>query len=132
MKRWILHRSLSVLLCVTLLLSLAACSGQDPQPEKDGTDSAAGVISGRKEEKDKPQPETNSEEGAASLALLRDGMTYSGQIAGAVAYLGHRERGDTTPLADWLRKHCSALAEELPFLLEIPAERTLEIGRAHV
>ena len=48
MKRWILHRSLSVILCVTLLLSLAACSGQDPQPEKDGTDSAVRVIGGSK------------------------------------------------------------------------------------
>lgn len=133
MKRWILHRSLSVILCVTLLLSLAACSGQDPQPEKEGTDSTAGVIGGRKgQQKDMPEPEADSGEGAASLLLLRDSMAYSGRIAGAVAYLGYREQGDTTPLADWLRKHCPALVEELPFLLEIPAERTLGPGYGDV
>lgn len=129
MKRWILPRSLSVLLCVTLLLSLAACSGQDPQPEKEGTDSAVRVIGGSKgAQKDVPEPAADAEEAAASLSLLRGSMVYGGQVAGAVAYLGYRERGDSTPLADWLWNHCPDLAEELPFLLEIPAERTLGPG----
>lgn len=133
MERWILPRSLSVLLCVTLLLGLAACSGQDPQPEQDGTDSAVGVIGGRKgEQKDTPEPEADAEEAAASLVWLRDSMAYSAQIAGAVAYLGYWEQGDATLLADWLRKHCPELVEELPFLLEIPAERALGPGYGDV
>ena len=33
-----------------------------------------------------------SEEGKASLAILQSDMTYSDQLAGAVAYLGYKER----------------------------------------
>ena len=55
-------------------------------------------------------------------------MAFDDQYAGAVAYLGYREQGDSTPLSDWLWENCAGLVEAMPFLLHIPAEHIL--GRA--
>lgn len=46
----------------------------------------------------------------------------------AVAYLGNREQGDTTPLADWIRASVPELAERMPFLLEIPEDSDRVLG----
>lgn len=55
-------------------------------------------------------------------------MAYSDQIAGAVAYLGFREQSEKAPLPEWLRENCAGLVSEMPFLLDIPAERVLGAG----
>ena len=52
-------------------------------------------------------------------------MAEDDQLAGAVACLGQREPNDTLPLTDWLLENSGGLVSELPFLLEIPAERIL-------
>lgn len=63
-----------------------------------------------------------------SLNLLYDAMAYDDQYAGAVAYLGYRKQGDSTPLSDWLVENCAGLVEAMPFLLHIPAEHILGAG----
>ena len=63
-----------------------------------------------------------------SLNLLYDAMAYDDQYAGAVAYLGYRKQGDSTPLSGWLVENCAGLVEAMPFLLHIPAERILGAG----
>lgn len=135
MKKVNLRRFLPVLLCMTLALSLAACGGQDKPPADDQTDQATSTLSGSKGDLDvepTPTPELETEEGKQSLALLRDSMTYSDRIAGAVAYLGYWEQGDFGAMTDWLQANCAALVEALPFLLEIPPERILGGGIGEV
>ena len=135
MKKVNLYLFLPVLLCMALALSLAACGGQDKQPADDQTGQATSTISGSKGELDvepTPTPELETEEGKQSLAMLRDSMTNSDQIAGAVAYLGYWEQGEFGAMTDWLQANCAALVEELPFLLEIPPECILGGGIGEV
>ena len=98
----------------------------------------AGTLSGSKGEKDN-RVETPSGSGEVtaevdpklaeeSLNLLYDAMAYDDQYAGAVAYLGYRKQGDSTPLSDWLVENCAGLVEAMPFLLNIPAEHILGPG----
>lgn len=96
---------ISALLSVALALGSAG-GGSDQKPADGGMSSAA----------------------EASLGLLHQDMAYSDQIAGAVAYLGYREPGDTIPLSNWMQDTCSGLTTAMPFLLEIPEERILGAG----
>ena len=120
------RRLVTMLLCLTMIFLLTACGGQGEPNADDGGVSATGKISGGKDRAS--VPEAGSEKAEAALALLRKSMAGNEQLAGAVAYLGHREQGDTVPLTSWLRKNCSGLTEKLPFLTEIPEERTLGAG----
>ncbi len=136
MKKWFARRAAAAVLCLTLALCLAACGGKtDPPPA--GGDGVTGTLSGGKGGADTGSgsgagtaavPEVDSEKAEQALVLLRRSMSSDDQLAGAVAYLGSREQGETAPLADWLRENCFDLAEEMPFLLEIPAERVLGAG----
>ena len=99
---------ISALLSVALALGSAG-GGSDQKPADGGMSSAA----------------------EASLGLLHQDMAYSDQIAGAVAYLGYREPGDTIPLSNWMQDTCSGLTTAMPFLLEIPEERILGAGYNH-
>lgn len=63
-----------------------------------------------------------------TISELRSCMEQEEQLAGAVAYLGYREEDDASGLSDWIRQHNAELAEKLPFLMEIPEERTLGAG----
>ena len=145
MKHWIQRRFLPVLLCMALALCLTACGGQDEPPAGSQTGGIEGTLSGSKGGKsdtagapsastDRPKPEStplvDPELAGESLALLRESMAwYSEQaVTGAVAYLGYREEGDTTPLSDWLQESFSGLTEAMPFLLNIPDERILGTG----
>ena len=145
MKHWIQRRFLPVFLCMALALCLTACGGQDEPSTGGQTGGIKGTLSGSKGGKDdtagapsastdRPKPEStplvDPELAGESLALLRESMAwYSEQaVAGAVAYLGYREEGDTTPLSDWLQESFSGLTEAMPFLLNIPDERILGTG----
>ena len=85
-------------------------------------DSGVGVFSGSGEET------AEAELAEESLNLLYDAMAYDDQYAGAVAYLGYREQGDSTPLSGWLVENCAGLVEAMPFLLNTPAEHILGPG----
>lgn len=129
MKDLIRCRLLPAVLCMALVLGLTACGGKNTPPVE--TDGSVGALSGSKGEKDSgvgvdPKP---AEE---SLELLYDSMAFDDQYAGAVAYLGYREQGDSTPLSDWLWENCAGLVEAMPFLLHIPAEHVLGPGYGDV
>lgn len=94
-----------------------------------GPDGAADTPSGgQADPEDVSKPAVDPEQAQESLTLLYEIMAWEDDFAGAVAYLGYREQGDPTPLPDWMRENCPGLAEEAPFLLEIPAERILGPG----
>ena len=87
-----------------------------------GPDGAADTPSGgQADPEDVSTPAVDPEQAQESLTLLYEIMAWEDDFAGAVAYLGYREQGDPTPLPDWMRENCLGLAEEAPFLLEIPA-----------
>ena len=142
MKHLIQRRFLPVFLCMALALCLTACGGKDTPPVETKTGGAAGTLSGSKGKKDAAAdtPSSSGEEplGAdpeqteESLKLLYDAMAFDDQYAGAVAYLGYREQGDSTPLSDWLWENCAGLVEAMPFLLHIPAEHVLGPGYGDV
>ena len=137
MKNIILRRFFPTFLCMALALILTSCDGKDQQPVESGTGSTVRTPSVSKEEgssseravplskdkkdksasnsesqkEDEPAPVVYSEAAQGSLALLRDSMSCSEQIAGAVAYLGYRAQGDSTPLGEWILGNCSALAD---------------------
>ena len=128
MKDLIRCRLLPAVLCVALALGLAACESKDTPPVETETGGAAGTLSGSKGEPEKMDLELAEE----SLELLYDAMAFDDQYAGAVAYLGYREQGDSTPLSDWLWENCAGLVEAMPFLLHIPAEHVLGPGYGDV
>lgn len=57
-----------------------------------------------------------------SLTTLQETMNRNDYIA-SVAYLGHKEKGDSTPIDGWIKENCPELIEEMPFILDIPLER---------
>ena len=138
MKHLIRFRFFPVFLCMVLALSLTACNGKDTPPAETETSGAAGTLSDSKREKDSGAgvPSGGSGETAGvdpelaeeSLNLLYDAMSFNDQYAGAVAYLGYRGQGESTPLSYWLAENCAGLVEAMPFLLNIPAERILGAG----
>ena len=126
MKQCILRRSLPVLLCLTLALSLTACGRQTGSLPAEGGGSTAGALSGGKGNVSEPKDDPDDPEKAgAGLVLLRACMAEDDQLAGAVAYLGQREPNDRSSMTEWLLENSGDLVSELPFLLEIPAERVL-------
>ena len=86
--------------CMALALGLAACSEPNKPPPAEESGSQSVPVVTRSGSEGEPEnaavPQTEPEE--ESLARLRDSMTDSGQIVGAVAYLGFREQEETTPL----------------------------------
>ena len=138
MKRLIWGRVLAVFLCMALALGLTACGGKETPPVETETGGTAGALSGSKGEKNSgvSVPSGSGGEVAGvdpelaekSLELLYGAMAFDDQYAGAVAYLGYREQGDSTPLSDWLVENCAGLTEAMPFLLHVPAEHILGPG----
>ncbi len=126
MKHLFLRRALSALLCLVLALSLTACGGETEPPETEGGSSVTGALSGGKGNVSEPKDDPDDPEKAeAGLVLLRACMAEDDQLAGAVAYLGQREPNDRSSMTEWLLENSGDLVSELPFLLEIPAERVL-------
>ena len=123
MKQCILRRALSALLCLVLALSLTACGGGTEPPETEGGSGMTGALSGGKG--NVSEPKDDPEKAEAGLVLLRACMAEDDQLAGAVAYLGQREPNDRSSMTEWLLENSGDLVSELPFLLEIPAERVL-------
>lgn len=125
MKQTLKRRICAAILCHILLLSLAGCGKANKAKPNDGGDPP---VKASVDALKQGQPAADSEEtanGAESLARVRGDLEYDGRLTGAAAYLGLREKGDQTELTDWLRENCADLTSELPFLLEIPAERVL-------
>ena len=56
-------------------------------------------------------------------------LDYGG-YPGAAAYLGYREKGDTSKLSDWMLENCLDLTAEMPVMLTIPSERSSVRGTA--
>ena len=126
MKHLFLHRAISALLCLALALSLTACGGGIEPPETEGGSGMTGALSGGKGNVSEPKDDPDDPEKAeAGLVLLRACMAEDDQLAGAVAYLGQREPNDRSSMTEWLLENSGDLVSELPFLLEIPAERVL-------
>ena len=139
MKKLISHRIFPIFLCMMMALSLSACGEKSGKPIYDETGGTGEKLSGSKikpdgtsetifeggrEETEAADPEKAKE----SLEMLQTSMEYSQQTAGAAAYLGFREQGDSMPLTEWIQSNCSGLAEEMPFILNIPDERILGEG----
>ena len=132
MKCLILCRILPALLYMTVVFDITACGGQNqlPKTEESCIQSINEITLSRSKgtNESRPSPQFNSKQEEAALVLLRNSMAYSDQIAGAVAYLGFREQSEKAPLPEWLRENCAGLVSEMPFLLDIPAERVLGAG----
>ncbi len=124
MKHSTIARLVTALLCLALILSLSACGGKTKSDTAD-VSGAKGMLSGSKGGSVSPAPEADQEKAEASVELLRRSMAEFDLQACAVAYLGHREKGDTASLPDWLQANCSGLTNELPFILSIPSDRVL-------
>ena len=126
MKQCILRRALPALLCLVFALSLTACGGETERPETEGSSGMTGALSGGKGNVSEPKNDPDDPEKAeAGLVLLQACMAEDDQLAGAVAYLGQRKPNDRSSMTDWLLENSGDLVSELPFLLEIPAERVL-------
>ena len=129
MKKVILSRFFSALLCLMLVLGLSACGEKNEQPPTDGNKGTAGVLSGEKgDTTEGDSQKVDPEKAEAALVMLRKYMSKDDQLAGAVAYLGQRGPHDDLSMADWLHSNADGLVSEMPFLLEIPEERILGIG----
>ena len=132
MKCLILCRILPALLYMTVVFDITACGEQNqlPKTEESCIQSINEIILSRSKgtNESRPSPQFNSKPEEAALVLLRNSMAYSDQIAGAVADLGFREQSEKAPLPEWLRENCAGLVSEMPFLLDIPAERVLGAG----
>ena len=126
MKHLCLCRFLPAVLCLSLILSLTACGGKDDVPETGGGNIDVESFSGGKG--GASPVKSDSRQAAASLERVRDCLSYSDEITGAVAYLGQRERRDRSAMADWLSENCGDLISELPFLLDIPDDLILGAG----
>lgn len=128
MKQILMRRICAAILCPILLLGLAGCGKGSGSTPNGGDGTLAKPLSDSK----KPgKPSVDGEEtanGAESLVRVRGDLEYDGRLTGAAAYLGLREKGNSTDLTDWLRENCADLTSELPFLLEIPSERVLGAG----
>lgn len=127
----------SLLLALLLLLSLAACGGQqDSKPTGGTSQGSSGKL--EKPKKDDPARSDATETPDVTPAADPDApFAYSDRAEAAIddlfarrdwgtllaaSYLGYREEGDTTDLTAWLHNESPALAAFWPFLTEIPKE----------
>ena len=136
MKRLTLHRLASALLCLTLALSLTACGGKKKPAPAAGNGGVKGPVSSSKTDQtgqadpvkpSEPEAEVDQELVEECLDKLGFDLKYGG-YPGAAAYLGYREKGDTSKLSDWMLENCLALTAEMPVMLTIPSERVLGPG----
>lgn len=144
MKKMI-RRLTALFLSLLVLLSLAACGGQDSgqrqearvEPSADsGQAGTASALPSKSDKGDKdesgapsasPAP-LDSEQPQAALDQLRERLEDTPQIALAAACLGYREADDPTPLTDWMWVNSPGLMEKMPFILTIPEDRILGAG----
>ena len=136
MKRLTLHRLASALLCLTLALSLTACGGKKKPAPAAGSSGVKGTVSSSKTdqtgqadpvEPSEPEAEVDQKLVEECLDKLGFDLEYGG-YPGAAAYLGCREKGDTSKLSDWMLENCFDLTAEMPVMLTIPPERVLGPG----
>lgn len=129
MQKKIYSRNLVAVLLVLLMLFLVGCSHQPAKPAENTLDSAQDTKPTTDPTTDvatTPATEDPSEIAAASLNSLRQAMVETSQLF-AVAYLGYHNSLPVDPF-EAMRENMPQLCEDLPFLLEIPAERVIEEG----
>ena len=133
MKRLTLHRLASALLCLTLALSLTACGGKKKPAPAAGNGGVKGPVSSSKTDQtgqadpvkpSEPEAEVDPKLVEECLDKLGFDLEYGG-YPGAAAYLGCREKEDTSKLSDWMLENCLDLTTEMPVMLTIPSERVL-------
>ena len=136
MKRLTLHRLASALLCLTLALSLTACGGKKKPAPAAGNGGVKETISDSRTDQtgqadpvkpSEPEAEVDPKLVEECLDKLGFDLEYGG-YPGAAAYLGCREKGDTSKLSDWMLENCLDLTAEMPVMLTIPSERVLGPG----
>lgn len=112
MKHTILRRALALLLTLMLALSLTACGDDSKEPH-----GSAGKLDPKT---DKDTSRTD-DEGFSELAqaALDDLCSHRQQEYLAAAFLGEREKDDTTSLSAWLNNNCPDMVSIWPFLQEI-------------
>ena len=127
MKRLTLHRLASALLCLTLALSLTACGGKKKPAPAAGNGGVKGPVSSSKTDQtgqadpvkpSEPEAEVDQELVKECLDKLGFDLEYGG-YPGAAAYLGYREKGDTSKLSDWMLENCLDLTAEMSVMLTI-------------
>ena len=109
----------SILLIVILLLT-AGCGNSEKTPEISPTQAPAEAVITM-------PPSAEIKDGDASLNSLRQAMTETPQLF-AVAYFGYHDMIDSDqPVNPFgvMKENAPQLCEDLPFLLEIPAERVI-------
>lgn len=94
MKHSIPDRLAAALLCLIMLLNLAACGGKT-KPDAQNASGAGDMLSGGKA----AEPE-DGEAAVAAIALLRKSMAQQEEQVCAVAYLGYREKDGGASLTD--------------------------------
>ena len=136
MKRLTLHRLASALLCLTLALSLTACGGKKKPASAAGNGGVKETISDSRTDQtgqadpvkpSEPEAEVDPKLVEECFDKLGFDLEYGG-YPGAAAYLGCREKGDTSKLSDWMLENCLDLTAEMPVMLTIPPERVLGPG----
>lgn len=105
-------------------------SADEPVDKTSDETLAENEVKTADETADEPAPVGYSKEAEESLDFLRGGL-YESALAG-VTYLGYREAGDTTPLADWLTESSYGQPDLFPFLLEVPPEQIIGGESGHL
>lgn len=87
------------------------------------TEQESQISEGQPSDSGKTPEASMSEEASASLAYLRDAMEGT-PLLFAVAYLGNAAQPEAHT-AQWIQEFNPGIAEEYPFITEIPAERMI-------
>lgn len=113
---------LPVVVCAAMLPGLAGCQ-ESSTSEVSPVSAADEVFMVSTTDTQSANPEDMN-----GLSYLREYMSYFTDGVVGVCYLGHREKGDTKPLADWIQTNAPQLVKKLPFILEIAADEERVLG----
>ncbi len=112
---------LPVVVCAAMLPGLAGCQ-ESSTSEVSPVSAADEVFMVSTTDTQSANPEDMN-----GLSYLREYMSYFTDGVVGVCYLGHREKGDTKPLADWIQTNAPQLVKK-PFILEIAADEERVLG----
>ena len=112
---------LPVVVCAAMLPGLAGCQ-ESSTSEVSPVSAADEVFMVSTTDTQSANPEDMN-----GLSYLREYMSYFTDGVVGVCYLGHREKGDTKTLADWIQTNAPQLVKK-PFILEIAADEERVLG----